>query len=78
MIDPQTLRDLVELITEGATVVCNAATRERFLAELRAAGAPETSIRFRVSAWQPDWHVTVIRLDGGDPLPYALTAEAKR
>lgn len=76
MIDRQTLQDMVELLADGGTVVCNAATRDRFLAALRLAGAPATSIRFRVSAHQPDCHVTVIALDGGDPQPYALTAEA--
>jgi hypothetical protein len=74
--DPETLQDVVHLITNGGTVVCNAATRDRFLAALREEGAPETSIRIRVSAHYPDWHVTVIALDGGDPQPYALTAEA--
>jgi hypothetical protein len=76
MMDPETLQDIVDLIADGGTVVCNAATRDRFHAALRDADAPLTSIKFRVSAHYPDWHVMVIALDGADPYTYALTAES--
>lgn len=71
----RTLEGFLAVIAAGGTVVCNAATRDRLLAAFRSAGAPLTSVRFRVSAHQPDGHVTAISLDCADPSPYALTAE---
>lgn len=76
MIDRQTLHDLIDLINNGGTVVCNATTRDCFLEAFRIAGVPSTGVRFRVSPHLADGHVRAIALDSADPEPYALTAEA--